>query len=105
MISYEKLKNIHDEIKNEHKRIQTQHKKQTLEFKNTIKTNYPSFSTNYPNLLNRIIDKNYQKSLNKIVPAILKLHKVQKVKVEVEKIQPPIDASFDKISVTVKGTN
>ncbi len=74
MISYEKLKNIHDEIKNEHKRIQTQNKKQTLQFKNTIKTNYPSFSTNYPNLLNRIIDKNYQKSLNKIVPAILKLH-------------------------------
>ena len=33
----------------------------------------------------------------RIVDAILPLHKVQKVKVEVEKIQPPIDATFDKI--------
>ena len=39
----------------------------------------------------------------RIVDAILPLNKVQKVKVEVEKIQPPIDASFDKISVTIKG--
>ena len=39
----------------------------------------------------------------RIVDAILPLDKVQKVKVEVEKIQPPIDASFDKISVTIKG--
>jgi len=36
---------------------------------------------------------------------ILLLHKVQKVKVEVEKIQPPIDATFDKISVTIEGKN
>ena len=36
----------------------------------------------------------------RIVDAILLFKKVQKVKVEVEKIQPPIDASFDKISVT-----
>jgi len=41
----------------------------------------------------------------RIVDAILPLHKVQKVKVEVEKIQPPIDAAFDKISVTTEGTN
>ena len=41
----------------------------------------------------------------RIVDAILPLHKVQKVKVEVEKIQPPIDATFDKISVTTKGEN
>ena len=40
-----------------------------------------------------------------IVDAILPLYKVQKVKVEVEKIQPPIDATFDKISVTTKGEN
>ena len=39
----------------------------------------------------------------RIVDAILLLNKVQKVKVEVEKIQPPIDSSFDKISVTIKG--
>ena len=39
----------------------------------------------------------------RIVDAILLLDKVQKVKVEVEKITPPIDAAFDKISVTVKG--
>ena len=39
----------------------------------------------------------------RIVDAILPLYKVQKVKVEVEKIQPPIDATFDKISVTTEG--
>ena len=39
----------------------------------------------------------------RIADAILSLHKVQKVKVEVEKIQPPIDATFDKISVTIEG--
>ena len=41
----------------------------------------------------------------RIVDAILPLHNVQKVKVEVEKIQPPIDATFEKISVTAKGEN
>ena len=41
----------------------------------------------------------------RIVDAILPLHKVQKVTVEVEKIQPPIDASFDKISLTIEGKN
>ena len=41
----------------------------------------------------------------RIVDAILKLQQVQKVKVEVEKIQPTIDAIFDKISVTVMGSN
>jgi len=41
----------------------------------------------------------------RIVDAILPLHKVQKVTVEVEKIQPPIDAAFDKISVTTEGKN
>ena len=41
----------------------------------------------------------------RIVDAILHLHKVKKVKVEVEKIQPPIDATFDKISVTCHGEN
>ena len=39
----------------------------------------------------------------RIVDAILPLNKVQKVKVELEKIQPLINASFDKISVTIKG--
>jgi dihydroneopterin aldolase len=41
----------------------------------------------------------------RIVNTILTLNKVQKVKVEVEKIQPPIDATFDKISVTIEGEN
>ena len=41
----------------------------------------------------------------RIADTILPLNKVQKVKVEVEKIQPPIDAIFDKISVTTKGEN
>ena len=41
----------------------------------------------------------------RIVDAILPLNKVQKVKVEVEKIEPPIDAIFDKISVTTEGKN
>ena len=42
-------------------------------------------------------------SAKRIVDAILLLNKVEKIKVEVEKIQPPIDASFGKISVTIKG--
>ena len=42
----------------------------------------------------------------RIVDVILSLNnKIQKVKVELEKIQPPIDASFDKISVTIEGEN
>ena len=41
----------------------------------------------------------------RIVDTILPLNKVQKVKVEVEKINPPIDATFDKISVTTEGEN
>ena len=38
----------------------------------------------------------------RIIDAILPLNKVQKVKVEVEKTAPPIDATFDKISITIK---
>jgi 7,8-dihydroneopterin aldolase/epimerase/oxygenase len=41
----------------------------------------------------------------RIVDSILHLHKVQKVTVELEKIQPPIEATFDKISVTTEGSN
>jgi len=41
----------------------------------------------------------------RIVAEILPLKKVLKVKVEVEKIQPPINASFDKISVISEGEN
>ncbi len=41
----------------------------------------------------------------RIVDAIISLNKVLKVKVEVEKIKPPIDAIFDKISVTAEEEN
>jgi len=41
----------------------------------------------------------------RIVDAILPLHTVQQVTVEVEKVLPPIDAAFDKISVTTEGSN
>lgn len=41
----------------------------------------------------------------RIVNVILTLNKVQKVKVEIEKIEPPIDVVFDKISVTTEGKN
>ena len=41
----------------------------------------------------------------RIIDAILPLNKVQKVTVEVEKVLPPIDATFDKISVTAQGEN
>ena len=41
----------------------------------------------------------------RIVDTILPLNKVQKVTVEVEKAQLPIDASFDKIAVTSHGEN
>ena len=39
----------------------------------------------------------------KIVDEILLLEKVKKVKVEIEKNEPPINSVFDKISVTIKG--
>ena len=41
----------------------------------------------------------------RIVDAILTLNKVKKVTVEVEKVLPPIEASFDKISVTSQAEN
>jgi len=41
----------------------------------------------------------------RIIDAILPLNKVQKVIVEVEKVLPPINASFDKISVTSQAEN
>ena len=41
----------------------------------------------------------------RIVNAILPLNKVKKVTVELEKVLPPIDATFDKISVTSEGEN
>ena len=41
----------------------------------------------------------------RIVDAILTLNKVHKVTVEVEKVLPPINATFDKISVTTEGSN
>ena len=44
-------------------------------------------------------------SAKRLVDAILHLNKVQKVTVEVEKVLPPIDATFDKISVTSEGEN
>ena len=46
-----------------------------------------------------------ERPAKRIVEAILLLDKVQKVKVEVEKALPPIDASFDKISVTCEAEN
>ena len=44
-------------------------------------------------------------SARRIVDAILPLNKVKKVTVELEKVLPPIDAFFDKISVTSQGEN
>ena len=44
-------------------------------------------------------------SAKKIVDAILTLDKVKKVTVELEKVLPPIDATFDKISATSEGEN
>ena len=41
----------------------------------------------------------------RIADAILPLNKVHKVTVELEKVLPPIDAAFDKISVTIEGSN
>ena len=41
----------------------------------------------------------------RIVDAILAIKYVQKVKVEVEKLNPPIEATFDKISATAQGEN
>jgi dihydroneopterin aldolase len=46
-----------------------------------------------------------EQSAKRIVDAILPLNKVKKVTVELEKVLPPIDAFFDKISVTSQGEN
>ena len=46
-----------------------------------------------------------EQSAKRIVDAILPLNKVKKVTVELEKVLPPIDATFDKISVTSEGEN
>ena len=46
-----------------------------------------------------------EQSAKRIVDAILSLNKVKKVTVELEKVLPPIDATFDKISVTSEGEN
>ena len=53
----------------------------------------------------KIRSKMIEHPAKRIVDVILSLDKVQKVKVEVEKIQPPISATFDKISVTIEGEN
>ena len=45
----------------------------------------------------------YHQRLNEIRDSLENI--LEKVKVEVEKIQPPIDAAFDKISVTTEGAN
>ena len=41
----------------------------------------------------------------RVVSAILSIKKVKKVKVEIEKMSPPIDATVDKISVISEGEN
>ena len=41
----------------------------------------------------------------RIVDAILSIKKVKKVKVEIEKNGTPINANFNKISVTIRGEN
>ena len=41
----------------------------------------------------------------RIVKAILSLNKVDKVKVEIEKKNPPINLDFNKISVLLEGKN
>tara|TARA_B100000242_G_scaffold253233_1_gene195519 strand:- start:163 stop:516 length:354 start_codon:yes stop_codon:yes gene_type:complete len=75
------------------------------------KTDDLNDTVDYVNII-EIVNKQMQIRANmievpakRIVDEILKLQQVQKVKVEVEKIQPPIDAIFDKISVTVMGSN
>ena len=77
MISYKKLKKIHEEIKKEHKEIEKHTKKQVKLLKENIANNeeYSQFCKKYVNLFNRIIDINYKVSLNKIIPAIMKVHK------------------------------
>ena len=75
------------------------------------KTDDLNDTVDYVNII-EIVNKQMQIRANmievpakRIVDEILKLQQVQKVKVEVEKIQPPIDAIFDKISVTAMGSN
>ena len=77
MIPFKKLKQFHSEIKQEHKIIDKYNKQQIKNLKESIRNNelYSSFCSEFTNLFNRIIDKNYKVSLNKIIPNIMKIHK------------------------------
>ena len=75
------------------------------------KTDYLKDTLDYVKIINIVKEQMSIRSdmiehpARRIVDAILPMSKVQKVKVEVEKINPPIDATFDKISVTTHGEN
>ena len=83
----------------------------TVDFSEVEKTDNLNDTVDYVEII-EIVKKDMSLRANmievpakRIVDSILKLDKVQKVKVELEKVQPPIDATFDKISVISEGEN
>ena len=53
----------------------------------------------------KIRSKMIEHVARRIVDKILELEKVESVRVELEKVQPPVDAVFSKISVVSEGKN
>tara|TARA_B100000676_G_C17874609_1_gene730509 strand:- start:434 stop:787 length:354 start_codon:yes stop_codon:yes gene_type:complete len=83
----------------------------TLDTSKVEKTDELNDTVDYVDIIRIVKDQMQTRSnmiehlAKRIVNAILRLQKVQKVKIEVEKVSPPIDANFDKISVTSEGSN
>jgi len=83
----------------------------TVDASEVEKTDDLNHTVDYVNIIKIVKEKMAIRSdmievpAKRIVDAILPFKKVQKVKVELEKIQPPVDAIFDKISVTTEAEN
>lgn len=75
MIPYQKINYIRAEINDEHKKIDNLLKDKFKTFKNEIINEHQEFYNSYTNFFMKIIDTNYKKNLNKIIPLVLKIHK------------------------------
>ena len=77
MIPYSKIVYIRSEIKDEHSKINKLVNDKTKEFKKSIEEDdeFKNFCKEYSNLFNKIIDDNYKKTLQKLIPIIVKIHK------------------------------
>ena len=77
MIPYAKINYIRNEIIDDHKKNNLKLKIMKQNFKKQIESEekFSDFCKNYSYLFSKITDDNYKKTLSKIVPIILKIHK------------------------------